>query len=357
MILRRRRWVALAVFSLTIGSALAAAELEPARRKVSPLIPPQPVAAALVGALAGLLLAIVIVVVFEAVDWRLVDADDYASAFGSAVLARVPARKRGQRHRGAPNRARMRACVDLAALLSYTEVARDAGAIMIAPATADDDVRGLALDLARAIAACGRRVVLIHADLGAERVGSPLDWGSGGVAAILAGHSTFARELVRTHLLADPEGRSEHDSGPIVYYEVLPSGPPVASPEVLLGQAALRQIVEAARARADTVLVRSAAVESASCSLPLARLCDGILLVSRPRSLSQSRAARISGLIALSAPLLGIVLDEGGAGRSDTIAAMPRRPLVGHSHGSPNGNGNGTTNGAVSARPFGAGDV
>jgi Mrp family chromosome partitioning ATPase len=247
-------------------------------------------------------------------------------------------------------------------LLSYTNVARGAVTIMLAPATSDDDVRELALNLTRAIGACGRRVVLIHADLGAEGAGSPLDWGSGGLAAALAGRSTFARELVQTHLLADPAaGGRDVGSGPVVYYEVLPSGPPVACPEALLGQPALRKVIEAARARADIVLLRSAPLECASCSLPLARLCDGMLLVSRPCSLSPDRAARLSGLIDLSAPLLGIVLDEGSSGGSDTLAAIPRRPVVGHrepngnGHGSPNGNGHGSPNGNGHGNPNGNG--
>jgi Mrp family chromosome partitioning ATPase len=291
----------------------------------------------------------------EVVDRRLVDVHDYTATFGRPVLARVPASRRGRLHHAAPNPARRRAYVDLAALLSYTDVARDAGVIMLAAATADDDVQELALNLTRAMGAYGRRVVLIHADLGSERASSALDWAAGGLAAILAGRSTFARELVQTHLLADVAASTDHDSGPIVYYEVLPSGRPVACPEALLGQPTLRKVVEAARARADLVLLRSAPLESASCSLPLARLSDGIVLVSRPRSLRQVQAAQLSRLIALTAPLMGIVLDEGGASRNDTVDAMRQRPVVSHDDGGPNGNG--TTNGAAKPQPFGAGDV
>jgi Mrp family chromosome partitioning ATPase len=353
--LRRRRWLALAVLISTIGFALAVSVLEHRGQRASAIIPLQPVDAALLGVLAGLLLAFLVVLALEAVDLRLRDADDYAAAFGSPVLTSAPASRRGHWRRAAANPARVRACLDLAALLSYTNIARNAGTIMLAPASADDDVRELAINLTRAISACGRRVVLIQADLGAKRAGNRLDWGSGGLAAILAGRSTFARELVQTHLLADPSRPNDHGSGPVVYYEVVPSGPPVECPEPLLGQPALRKVVEAARARADTVLLRSAPLESASRSLPLARLCDGILLVSRPRSLSHARAAQLSEHIAHCAPLLGIVLDGGCAGRSDAIAPLPRRPVVGHDHGSPNGNG--TTNGAAKARPFGASDA
>jgi Mrp family chromosome partitioning ATPase len=131
----------------------------------------------------------------------------------------------------------------------------------------------------------------------------------------------------------------------------------VADPEALLGQPALRAVIEEARTRADVVLVRSAPIDSASRFLPLARLCDGILLVSRPRSLRPARAAQLSALIALSAPLVGVVLDECGPSRGDTIAAMPLRPAVDHHRGGQNGNGNAKPGGTQNASPFGTGDV
>jgi hypothetical protein len=54
------------------------------------------------------------------------------------------------------------------------------------------------------------------------------------------------------------------------------------------------------------------------------------------------------------------VLDEGGgSGGRDTLAAMPRRPVVGHrgpsgnGRSSPNGNGHGNPNGNGHANPNG----
>jgi succinoglycan biosynthesis transport protein ExoP len=296
----------------------------------------------LVGLIAALVLAAASVLGLEAVDHRLRGTLQFEAAFGAPVLGTIV----GGRRLNNPMRrqvARRRAYTDLAARLAFTSVAEGGRAIMISPASKRESARAFALRLTQALGMLGRRVVLIEADLSAEhamRDGESDE--PGGLTAVLTGRSSFERELTDVHFVA---GSSTHgrelEPRALVSYSTLTCGPPVAEPEALLGRAAMREVLEQAEARGDLVLLTTAPLDQPSGVLPLARLCDGVIVLAHGQSTSAEQAQRIVNLLdATDASLLGTVLVPEGSAEQSSMSGQGFAGLVPRSRQA-NSNGNG----------------
>jgi len=275
----------------------------------------------LVGLIAALVLAAASVLGLEAVDHRLRGSLQFEAAFGAPVLGTIP----GGRRLNNPMRRqalRRRAYTDLAARLAFTSVVDGSGAIMISPASKRESARSFALGLTQALGMLGRRVVLIEADLSAEHALRDAESDEpGGLTAVLTGRSSFERELTDVHFVAGSTTRGrELESRALVSYSTLTCGPPVAEPEALLGRAVMREVLERAKARGDLVLLTTAPLDQPSGVLPLARLCDGVIVLANEQSTRVEQAQGIADLLgATDAPLLGtVVVPEGTAEQSST---------------------------------------
>ena len=322
-------------------------------------IPRSPISASLrsrlmLGVIVGLILALVTVLGLEAADRRLTEAPQFEAAFGAPVLAVIPGRRRwtnAVRLRAA----RRRAYTDLAARLAFTSVGDGSRVIMVSPASRRERGREAALALTQALGMVGRRVVLIDADLGSPHI-SGLDERDepSGLMSVLTGQSSFERELADLHFVAGSAANRREDPWSLVSYWTLPSGPRVAEPQALLARGAMREVLERAKARGDFVLVQTAPLAEPSGVLPLARMCDGIIVLVRQRSMRAERARGIAELLgATKVPLLGtIVVPADSPGRSatgpapDTVEAREHDQPLGT-----NGNG-GYTHAAPAPRDF-----
>lgn len=300
------------------------------------------------GMVVGLILALTTVLGLETLDRRLVGAPQFQSAFGVPVLATIPGGRRwgNATHRQAE---RQRAYTDLAARLAFTRVAEGSRVLMISPASERESAGAVALALTEALCVLGRRVILIEADLGgrpALRAGESEE--RGGLTSVLTGRSNFMREVTDVHFVAGSAAHPrELEPWALVSYSTLPSGPRVAEPEVLLGRAAMRDVLEEAKARGDLVLVLTGPLDQPSGVLPLVRLCDGVIVLAR-RSMKADQAQEIVDLLgATRAPLLGTVLvpdiyaEESSTGARQDFAGLGRRTEKsstngngGHSHAS-----------------------
>ena len=73
----------------------------------------------------------------------------------------------------------------------------------------------------------------------------------------------------------------------------------------------MRDVLEQAKARGDLVLVTTAPLDHPGGMLPLARLCDGVIVLAHEQS---TRAEQAQGIVELlrttDAPLLGTMLDR-----------------------------------------------
>jgi Mrp family chromosome partitioning ATPase len=82
--------------------------------------------------------------------------------------------------------------------------------------------------------------------------------------------------------------------------------------------------IDQARDRADIVLVQAPPLDRPGATMPVARLCDGIIVVGRPRSIKAARARAIMDLLsATPTPILGIVLDP-ASGQATRASARER---------------------------------
>jgi polysaccharide biosynthesis transport protein len=279
---------------------------------------------AAVALVLGLLLAAAVVAILERTDRRLVDDDALEAALGLPLLARVPRRRR---KRGGEDPERVAAYDSLAARLRLTALGRDARVLMIAPAAgrlAGDVVE----QLAAAMSNLGERVLLIMADLGAERTGSGTT--TSGLAAVLRRESTLAAELIHGSSIRG-SGRPVDDAPP---WELLPAGESVRRSAPLLGSGAFEDVVLEACERADVVIVLAPPLAAAGDALVLATACDAIVVAVGPDPMTADDAQRVSEVLAAaSAPVLGVVFDRArrppSRRRRRRPAAKSRTPQVG----------------------------
>jgi polysaccharide biosynthesis transport protein len=306
--------------------AAAAAEtggvqiIKPAKVPTSPSSP-KLLTSALMGLIGGLALAVMALFGLQAIDRRLLDAPQLESAFGTSVLATLPGGgARGDRARLLS--ARRQALNDLAARLAFTDAGAKRCVIMISPSNGLQSASAVALGLAEALGVLGRSVVLIEADLAGRqtlRVGESEQ--SAGLTAVLTGNGSFDSEITDVHFVVGSTGRHELGPWARASYSLLPSGPHMAEPEVLLGQPAMREVLEKARSRADFVFVLSGSLERPSAVLPIASLCDGAIVLVRERAVNGDQARQMVELLhSARLSLLGTVLLTGGLGEGRLVS-------------------------------------
>lgn len=326
--------VAARVRQLQAAAAAETGGVQIVRPATEPTRPASPKlsSAVMLGLVGGIALALAVVFGLEAVDRRLLSREQFEEAFEARVLSTMPSGKRGADARTA-QAALERECTDLAARLAFTDAARDSRVIMLSPATAGEAVGPVALGLAQALATLGRRVMLIEADLvgrpglRAGETGEP-----GGLSAVLTGRSNLSREVTEMHFLTEAaDGSGELEPWARVSYSTLPSGARVGEPEALLGRGAMRDVLAQAAERNDIVLVLSCPFDRPSGVLPLARLCDGAIVLARRRTVHVGEAHSIAELLrGTRARMLGVVLlpddfsDGGGHGRGHIVDRIPR---------------------------------
>jgi Mrp family chromosome partitioning ATPase len=150
---------------------------------------------------------------------------------------------------------------------------------------------------------------------------------------VLTGRSNLSREVTEMHFLTEvADGSGELEPWARVSYATLPSGPRIGEPEALLGRGAMRDVLAQAAERNDVVLVLSCPLDRPSGVLPLARLCDGAIVLARQRSLHVEQAHAIRDLLAgTRARMLGTVLLPGdlklaGSHRRGQIVDRVPRP-------------------------------
>jgi capsular polysaccharide biosynthesis protein len=305
-----------------------------------------------VGLFVALMLSVATVFGLEAVDRRLLGPAQFQEALGAPVLGVIPGGRWTHRYPARAQVARRRAYTDVAARLAFTGVTNGSRAIMVSPANEGSAAGAVALALTEALCVVGRHVILIEADLGSRpalRAGGADE--RGGLTSVLTGRSNFMREVTDVHFVAGSgPHRRELEPWALVSYSTLPSGPRVAEPEALLGRAAMRDVLDEARERGDLVLVLTGPLSRPSGVLPLARLCDGAIVLAET-SMRVDQAEQTAQLLASTGTrLLGTVLIEPDSAEQTTSSeqlmtgpARQAEPV--------NSNGNGEHTDAGAANP------
>ncbi len=319
---------------VTTNTANFGGQLGPAPYPKSPASPR--VVVNLVAALfLGLLLGFGVAAAREYTDDRIGNRDDLETWLASPVLSSIPTRFKG------------RSATDLGGLITLQEpgsIQADAfrglrtsllletsniGArsVLVTSADLDQGSTWVAANLAVALAASGRRVILISADLRNPRLGPVFSTEpDAGLYDVLARFEDLRDVVHRTSVegLWLVEGRCStgHDirsqlGGAADLVDLISAG----------------DVVREALSIADLVLVCSPSLPTHSESASWARACDGVLMVSDVRTTTHADTARAKELLGRAhATIVGAVLLERGRRswrrRSPTVSEPAEQPTV-----------------------------
>lgn len=263
----------------------------------APSSPDLPVPLAL-GLLAGLALGAGLALVRNALDTSIKSVEQLRDASGVPNLGlvaydpRVPGRPLTLHED--PQSPRAEAFRQLRTNLQYIDVDSPPEVIVVTSALAGEGKTTSVCNLAIALAAVERSVLVVEADLRRPGVADLLGLErSAGLTDVLAGRA-------RSEEVVQPWGGGRFD--------VLTSGPLPPNPSELLASRQMRSLLDELRHRYDVVLVDSPPLLPVTDAAAMAPATDGVILVCRFRTTPREQVHRaVAALEAVSASLLGTV--------------------------------------------------
>jgi succinoglycan biosynthesis transport protein ExoP len=304
----------------------------------APKVGPRTVRNGLLAFGLGLVLALIIVFLADALDTRVRSVDTIREALGLRLLGRLaapPSRLRKGRglvmladptSREAEQFRALRASLDLA------NAEYGARAIMVTSAVDSEGKSTTVANLAVALARAGRRVVLIDADLSSPHLHRLFNLDQRpGLTDVELGETRLAEALRPIGLTDDSSGADDSSrridrTGSL---EVLPGGSVLEDPDELGFERAVGRTVQRVRRRADVVLVDAPPLLGGH-AIALSAHVDALVVVVRLKALRTSALQDLSWLLEASpAVKLGFVLTGDvrieGYGQSQRHGAPERR--------------------------------
>jgi Mrp family chromosome partitioning ATPase/capsular polysaccharide biosynthesis protein len=254
-----------------------------ARVPTSPSSPSRKLSIA-AGAFAGLVLALLVVFGLQALDPRLRDEDELRGLYRIPLLAKIP-RQRSTKTPLAPREltpATEEAFRSLRTAYTVRDGETNRGrAILLTGDNAGNGKTTVALNLAAMLAAAGRQVILIEADLRRPSIGRALGVrASRGVSEVLLGDS----ELVDALIWARPYG-------PLL--ELLLARPGAADALDRVSSSCAAELVGVACELAEFVIIDCPPLADVSEALIFADAADDVLVVAR---IGRSQMRRLTDL-------------------------------------------------------------
>jgi len=298
----------------------------------APKVGPRTVRNGLLAFCLGLVLALIIVFLADALDTRVRSVDAIREALGLRLLGRLAAppsrlRKRNglvmladPTSRDAEQFRALRSSLDLA------NAEHGARTIMITSAIDAEGKSTTVANLALALARAGRRVVLIDADLGRphlHRLFGLDEWP--GLTDIELGEARLEEALRLIGLTEEPSAAdhliaSMDRTGNL---EVLPGGSGLQDPDELGFENAVGRIIQLVRDRADIVLVDTPPLMSHA--IALSAHVDAVVVVVRLKALRTTALQDMSHILEASpATKLGFILT--GVDKSEGYWQRQRYP-------------------------------
>jgi succinoglycan biosynthesis transport protein ExoP len=290
----------------------------------APRVGPRTVRNGLIAVCLGLVLALVVVFLVDALDTRVRSVDAIREALGLRLLGRLaapPSRLRKDdglvmladpTSREAEQFRALRASLDLA------NAEHGARTIMITSAVDGEGKSTTVANLAVVLARAGRRVVLIDADLSNPQLHRLFDVDQRpGMTEVELGETPLAGALRPIALTEDsslaesPGRRMEH----IGSLEMVPAGSTLQDPDELGYERAVGRIIKRVRGRADVVLVDAPPILRGP-AIALSAHVDAVVVVVRLTALRASALQEMGWMLdAASTTKLGFIVT--GADKSD----------------------------------------
>jgi capsular exopolysaccharide synthesis family protein len=259
-----------------------------------------------VGAIAGLLLGLVIAFWRERIDKRVRRPRDLEQAYGLPLLGEVPkSRSLSKRRSSDAASARLplaeaEAFNLIRAHIRFLHIERDIRTLLVVSPAPGEGRTTIARNLAEAAARSGSRALLVEADLRHPGIADQLGLAPGsGLAEVLSGAATVLRG---TQSVASA-GTAGHSLDVIAAGAALPP-----NPSELVESRAMYALIDQAKVTYDLVVVDTAPLMAFSDAFPLLSKVDGVVVVGR---IGQSRGDIIEEtrnvLVSSGAKLLGVV--------------------------------------------------
>lgn len=269
-----------------------------------------------IGVLIGLIVGLGVAIARRSTDTTVRSGEELAEATGAPLLGTVPEVPASDAvtlpERGRPGSGpRVEEFRRIRATVEHYDPRRRRRVIVVTSARRGDGVSTVAAHLAAALAAVGRRVLLIQADMRAPSVGglAGID-DTVGLSTVLCGRLPL-KAVVQT--------------SPPYRFDVLTAGPSPAAPNELLASRRAADLFREVRARYDYVIVDAPPLLPVADAIELGLHADGALVVGRwSRSRADDLRTAVAGLAGVGVPLLGTVLFRTAAERRD-----PNYPTVG----------------------------
>jgi capsular exopolysaccharide synthesis family protein len=253
------------------GRAEVVSSAEPPDEPVSP----RSVRNTLIGALAGLVIGIVVAFAWERLDHRVRAARELDRILGVPLLARIPksgALELDPRLRELP--AADAEHFQMARVsLRYLDFDRELRTVLVTSPDAEDGKTTVCFCLAAVAAISGERVLVIEADMRRPGLAALAEPSPAGLSGLLEGRASLADERVSVEVSVG----AERETGVV---DMLLAGPAPANPTRLLESALMVELLDEASEAYDLVLIDTPPASLLPDAIPLVGHVDGVVIVS-----------------------------------------------------------------------------
>jgi succinoglycan biosynthesis transport protein ExoP len=253
-------------------------------------VQPTPKRNGIMGFGVGLVLALALALLWDALDTRVRSAHEVSTILGQPLLGRLSAPPR--KVRSAQGIVMLEDAVSpeseafrqLRTSFDFANVDAKAKVIMVTSALQGEGKSTTAANLAVALARAGREVVLVDLDL-REPILQKLFKLQGyrwvhGLTSVALGRVELEDAIAYLPVGGGERGRSEAEGGSTIL-QVLPSGPVPGDPGEFVASGAVRGVIDRLRERAEIVVIDAPPLLGVHDAASLSAGADGIVMVAR----------------------------------------------------------------------------
>jgi len=316
--------------------------VQPANRPRTPSSP-KPMRAAILGLIAGLVLAIGLAILLDRLDRRLRSRGDAEMMLGRPVLASIPDSRVLQKTTGDLYLAGLEAesFRTLRTNLRYFDVDTHVHSLLITSSAPGDGKSTVSRYLAATAAASHVRVVLVEADLRRPTLAKLLDLHESGLTDVLTDQAPLGQVIQQVAV----DDIDEHGEGPML--DVVTAGHIPPNPSDLLESHRMRDVLTELERSYELVIVDTSPVTVVSDAIPLMSRVSGVAIVIREGKSMKAEARKLrKQLDNLRISPLGVIVNGAAPVMDDAYYAYyGYRPDKGGGSGSPKGGKGGSSNG------------